>query len=95
MSATMMWMVTDAGEVTIEESADKTWSGTIDASLNISLQKTFSTTCHGEKRTDTATYGGTVIEQADGTYRLDMESIEDWCPPNCQFRVIYSVTKEQ
>jgi hypothetical protein len=91
---TLQWAVTDDGEVVIEETDKKHWRGTIGADLKVSLEKTFQVTCHGEPRTGTASYEG-QIGQVSGAYKLDIEAVEDWCPPTCRFRVVYSVVKEQ
>jgi hypothetical protein len=84
--------VTDDGEVAIEETDKKQWRGTIGPDLSVSLEKTFQVTCHGEPRTGMASYEG-QIEQVSGAYKLDMEAVEDWCPPTCRFRVVYSVAR--
>jgi hypothetical protein len=90
---TLQWRVTDGGEVAIEETDKKHWQGTVGADLAVSLVKTFQVTCQGEPRTGTAAYEG-QIEQVDGAYTLTVETVEDWCPPTCRFRVVYSVAKE-
>jgi hypothetical protein len=90
---TLQWTVTSDGKVAIEETEKKHWEGTVGADWTISLVKTFRVTCHGDPRTGTAPYEG-QIEQVDGGYRLEIEAIEDWCPPTCRFRVVYSVAKE-
>ena len=51
-------------------------------------------TCQGEPRTGTASYEGQIVK-VNGSFTLDMEAVEDWCPPTCRFRVVYSVAKEQ
>jgi hypothetical protein len=89
----LQWVVTAAGEVTIEETEKKSWKGTVGPDLSVSLEKTFKVTCHGEPRTGTASYEG-QIERMDGAYMLELEAVEDWCPPTCQFRVVYSIAKE-
>jgi hypothetical protein len=89
---TLRWTVTDDGEVAIKETEKKHWRGTIEADWTVSLEKTFQVTCHGEPRTGTASYEG-QIEQEDGVRKLDLEAVEDWCPPTCRFRVVYSITK--
>jgi hypothetical protein len=90
---TLQWTVTDDGQIKIVETDKKHWTGTVEADLSVSLQKTFQVTCHGEPRTGTAPYKGR-IEQQDGVYRLDVEAVEDWCPPTCRFRVVYSLAKK-
>ena len=90
----LQWSVTDDGKIVIEETDKKHWRGTVAADLTVSLEKTFEVTCQGEPRTGTAYYEG-QIRQENGTYKLDIEAVEDWCPPTCRFRVVYSVVKEQ
>jgi len=89
---TLQWTVTDDGEVVFEESERRHWRGRIRTDLTVTLEKTFKVTCQGEPRTGTASYEG-QIEQEDEAYRLDIEAVEDWCPPTCRFRVVYSVAK--
>ena len=42
--------------------------------------------------TGNAAYEAQIVAQ-NGIYRLEMEAEEDWCPPTCRFRVVYSMTK--
>jgi hypothetical protein len=93
LDRTLKWVVSDGGEVEIGETEKKHWAGTVGTDLVVSLVKTFQVTCHGEPRTGTASYQG-QIEQVDGGYKLEIEAVEDWCPPTCRFRVVYSIVKE-
>lgn len=95
---TMVWNVNNAGEVTIQQSNRTSWSGKVDANLNISLRKTSTTTCKSNtpdryENPWMADYNGTIMEQGFG-YSITMEATEEWCPPNCVFRVRYDLSKK-
>ena len=91
---TLEWTVTVDGQVEIVETEKKHWQGRVDAELGVSLVKTFQVTCSGEPRTGIAAYQGQIVEENAG-YRLELEAIEDWCPPTCRFRLVYAVSSSR
>jgi hypothetical protein len=90
----LQWTVSGDGLVAFEEADTKRWSGTVHANLAVALEKTFDVTCQGTPRTGTAIYEG-QIEQEEEVYRLDMEAVEDWCPPTCRFRLVYALVRKR
>jgi hypothetical protein len=96
-STTMTWTVNTAGDITIQDSVLTTanWTGKIQTNLSISLRKILTINCNGTQTTDTTFYNGTVIKES-ATYKLNVESVESWCPQRgCVFRVRYAITKQQ
>ncbi len=94
-NVTMDWTVTDAGQVNINErQSSGTWSnGTITADLRVSINHTNTSTCFGSSNTHSVTYSGT-IQTVGSSDRVDLEATETPCPPDCVFRIVYSMTKQ-
>lgn len=95
-ATTMTWTVNTAGDITIQDSVQTTanWSGKIQTNLSVSLRKIFTLNCNGTPSTDTTFYNGTVVKES-ATYKLNVESVESWCPQyGCVFRVRYAITKQ-
>ena len=92
---TLAWVVDNEGNVTIRnpQRGNESWSGKVEPNLNISLEKSEPVNCFGTVRILTTSYNGT-IEQESGSFTVNMEGIEDWCPPECIFRVRYSLVKQ-
>ncbi len=92
---TLTWVVDNNGNVTIQnpQSGNESWSGKVEPNMDISLEKSFSVNCFGTVRNETSSYNGT-IEQKSGSFTVNMEAIEDWCPPACIFRIRYSLVKQ-
>ena len=92
---TLVWVVDSDGNVNVQnpQRGNESWSGKVEPNLNISLEKSFPVNCSGTVRNVTSSYNGT-IEQESGNFTVNMEAIEDWCPPQCIFRVRYSLLKQ-
>lgn len=90
----MTWAVNRGGEVAIQDLYySYAWSGSVEPDLDVSLQKVSLANCNGTVETRTFFYHGSV-RQESGIYRLNMESVEGWCPEQgCVFRVSVSLTK--
>jgi hypothetical protein len=97
----MSWSVGSSGTVTIAErypqtpsAAGASWSGTVTDDLRVSLTKTRITSCSDLPNTVITSYSG-LIRSDGGTYRLELEAVEEWCPPTCRFRSTYAVSKRR
>jgi len=93
-AVTMDWTVTDSGELTIDERQSRVrWVGSITGDLSVSATKLDTAMCSGSSRTFGATSSGT-IRPSNATHTVELEAIETPCPPDCVFRVVYSLTKQ-
>lgn len=99
----MVWTVSEVGEISIEETlaSDEEglyipkWSGSVDSHLNVNLQKEVEAFCGPETHTYFGDYKTTITKQ-NGSYALEMETIEAWCPEmECVFDLHYSISKSE
>lgn len=91
---TMDWVVTEDGQLTISErqwAAD--WSGEISPTLRVSVTKADTALCFGSPNGYSADYQGR-IQRVGANYEVALEALETPCPPDCTFRVVYSLTRQ-
>jgi len=84
--------VTDAGVLSIRDSSFGPMAGTIDDLLRITTTRRTLASCFGTDRSYDARYTGEVTNDR-GRYEARLESLEEVCPPNCIFRITYTLTK--
>ncbi len=89
---TMLWAVTDQGDVAIQEGGTAAWFGSVNPALQVDLSKLGNVLCGQNARAVTARYVGT-IRQEGSTYRLDTQSNETWCTEECTYRLAYTLSR--
>jgi hypothetical protein len=94
-SITTTWVVTDAGEVVIRDGqgGSASWIGTSDPSLRVRTTRESYAQCSGVMRTYPVVFTG-IVSSSGSTKTVDLEALEEVCPPECVFRVVYRLTKQ-
>jgi len=94
-SAQLVLQVDSTGIVGISEpyGDGAVWWGTVDENLEVIFHKRYSFDCPDSTYRDSAIYGGD-IRKSGQNYVLTMSAQEMWCPPNCRFRLLYTLYKE-